>query len=50
MKQTELAHHGTAVIVDALARKPVLRIEGKDTAEREFHASTGCGHSPSPDS
>ena len=48
MKQPELTHHGSPVIVNALAGESVAGIEGEDAAEREFHASAGCRQSSSP--
>ena len=49
VKQTELTHHRSPVIVDAIAGKSVLGIEGVNTAKREFHASAGCRHTAPPD-
>ena len=41
MKDAELAEHCSAVIVDLLAYKPVVFVEGVDAAERELNMTAG---------
>lgn len=49
MKQPELAHYCTPVVVDALAGESILGIEREDTAQREVQSPAGCGQPASPD-
>ena len=48
MKQTELTHHGPAVVVNALAGESLCVIKGKDTTKWKFYASTRWRDIPSP--